>query len=186
MNDDLTSLLAELRIDHKNMAVMLNILEAEANRIYDGQPIEYELMRDVMHYMTVYPDAVHHPKENRVYMELRVVRPDLANGFDRISKEHRELADLGSRLRDTIESIISGAVQRRSVVVSDAMRYVELLRKHMHWEERDLFLRVGSMIRDGHPIIIESVLQCQKDPVFGPNVEKHFEKLLERIQLTLK
>lgn len=184
MTDDLTSLLAELREDHKNMALMLNILETEANRIDDGQSIEFDLMHDVMHYMTVYPDAVHHPKENRVYTELMVVRPDLFTGFDRISNEHRELAELGRTLRHTIESILCEAVQPRIVVVTNAMRYVELLRKHMHWEERDLFMRVSSMVSDGHPVIIDSVLRSQRDPVFGPNVEKHFEKLLERIRQT--
>ena len=62
--------LAELREDHKNMALMLNLLERESNRIYEGEEPDYELLQDIMHYMTVYPDAVHHPKEDRLYAEL--------------------------------------------------------------------------------------------------------------------
>ena len=70
--------LAELREDHKNMALMLKLLERESNRIYDGDEPDYELLQDIMHYMTVYPDAVHHPKEDRIYAELKAFRPDLS------------------------------------------------------------------------------------------------------------
>ena len=71
MSNVLANLLAELRNDHKNMALILDLLETESNRLYNGQDGDYELMADVMRYMTVYPDAIHHPKEDRVYAELK-------------------------------------------------------------------------------------------------------------------
>ena len=58
MTNDLAGLLAELRSDHKNMAVMLDLLENEANRLYRGEDGDYELMHDLMRYMTVYPDSL--------------------------------------------------------------------------------------------------------------------------------
>ncbi|RLA29647.1 MAG: hypothetical protein DRR11_15055, partial [Gammaproteobacteria bacterium] len=62
MEKNAAIVLAELRQDHQNMTLMLNLLERESNLIYaDGDP-DFELLADVMHYMTVYPDAVHHPK----------------------------------------------------------------------------------------------------------------------------
>lgn len=186
MTDDLASLLAELRTDHKNMSVMLDLLEAESNRLYDGEDADYSLVHDVMHYMTVYPDTVHHPKEDRVYAELKAARPDLSQGFDQIVIDHREIADLGMKLRNDVESILSGTMLRRNVVVSDALRYVQRLREHMRWEERDLFLRVEEMVRDGHKLIVESLERDARDPVFGPEVESRFTRLYESIQETLK
>lgn len=185
MNNDLVSLLAELRTDHKNMSVMLDLLEAESNRLYDGQDADYEMMHDVMRYMTVYPDTVHHPKEDRVYAELKAARPDLSSGFEQIVVDHRDIADLGTRLRNDIEAIMSGTALRRNVVVADALRYVQRLRKHMRWEERELFVRVEDMINDGHNLIVETGLHGRQDPVFGPEVEKQFGKLFESIRQTL-
>lgn len=185
MTNDLAGLLAELRLDHKNMAVMLNLLEDEANRLYGGEDGDYELMHDVMRYMTVYPDAVHHPKEDRVYAELKTARPALSQGFDKIVVDHHELAELGTKLRNDVEAIMSGTALRRNVIIADAIRYIQRLRDHMRWEERDLFIRVEEMIHGGHNVIMDSELRDRADPVFGPETEKRFSKLFDSIQQTL-
>ena len=185
MSNELANLLAELRTDHKNMSIMLDLLEAESDRLYNGQDGDYELMADVMRYMTVYPDAIHHPKEDRVYAELKAVRPDLSAGFDKIVDDHLELANLGKKLRTDIEAIMSGTALRRNVVVADALRYVKRLREHMRWEECDLFIRVEEMVHDGHHSIVDSELHGKADPVFGPEVEERFAKLFDSIQQTL-
>jgi hemerythrin-like domain-containing protein len=185
MSNDLVSLLAELRSDHRNMAVMLDLLETEANRLYGGEDGDYELMDDIMRYMTVYPDAIHHPKEDRVYAELKAVRPDLSKGFDQIVVDHRDIAALGMKLRTDVQSIMSGTALRRNVVIADALRYVQRLREHMRWEERDLFIRVEELINDGHSLIVDSEIHEKADPVFGPEVEKRFGRLFDSIQQTL-
>ncbi len=185
MTNELASLLSELRTDHRNMALMLDLLEIESNRLYDGQDADYELVHDVMRYMTVYPDAIHHPKEDRVYAELRAVRPDLSKGLDRIVVDHRELAQLGMKLRNDVQSIMSGTALRRNVVITDALRYIQRLREHIRWEERDLFIRVEEMVHDGHSLIVKSEIHTKPDPVFGPEVEKRFGRLFDSIQQTL-
>lgn len=182
MDKSAAIVLEELRQDHRNMSLMLNLLERESNLIYaDGDP-DFELLADVMHYMTVYPDAVHHPKEDRLYAELKVVRPDLSAGFERISVDHRHIAELGVALRDEIASINSGTFIRRNTVVANALRYVNTLRGHMQWEELDLFRRVEDMIREGHTLIDAANFSQDLDPVFGPEVEQNFARLVVNIQ----
>lgn len=186
MNNDLAGILAELRTDHRNMAIMLDVLEQESNKLYDGHDADFDLVHDVMRYMTVYPDAVHHPKEDLVYAELRAARPDLAEGLDRVPAEHRELADLGLKLRHDVESILSGTALRRNVVVADALRYVKRLREHMDFEESDLFVRLDELVLEGHSLTMESDVRSLSDPVFGPDVEKRFGKLFDSIQQSLQ
>jgi hemerythrin-like domain-containing protein len=172
MDQSVTNVLAELRQDHKNMSLMLNLLELESNRLFD----------DIMHYMTVYPDAVHHPKEDRIYAELKAVRPDLSIGFDRITVDHRHIAELGFKLRNDIESVTSGGVIRKKSVVADTLRYVNTLRGHMQWEELDLFRRIEDMVAEGHELIESSTYLQNTDPVFGPEVEEKFARLFESVQ----
>ena len=182
MDKNAAKVLAELREDHKNMALMINLLERESNRIYAGEEPDYELLQDIMHYMTVYPDAVHHPKEDRLYAELKAVRPDLSTGFERITMDHRHIAELSLRLRDDIASINAGNPVRRKSVVADALRYVNTLRGHMQWEELDLFRRVDEMIRMGHDVLDAANLVHTSDPVFGPEVEENFGRLVACIR----
>jgi hemerythrin-like domain-containing protein len=182
MKKNAAVVLAELREDHKNMALMLNLLERESNRIYEGAEPDYELLGDIMHYMTVYPDAVHHPKEDRLYAELRAFRPDLSVGFERITMDHRHIAELSVKLRDEIAAINSGNPIKRNAVVADALRYVNTLRGHMQWEELDLFRRVDEMISEGHIAFDTATFSHNEDPVFGAEVEQSFGRLLSSIQ----
>jgi hemerythrin-like domain-containing protein len=74
MKSDAAILLTELRQDHRNMAVLLNLLQEEALRLEQHDRPDYELLLDIMRYMTVYSDAIHHPKEDLVYAGLRHCR----------------------------------------------------------------------------------------------------------------
>jgi len=182
MDNTVAKVLAELRQDHKNMSVMLNLLERESNHLFDGDDTDFELLHDVMHYMTVYADAVHHPKEDRIYAELKSVRPDLSVGFDRITVDHRHISELSVRLRDEVASVNSGAVVPKKSVVANTLRYVNTLRGHMQWEELDLFRRIEEMVAEGHELIEAATFLQTSDPVFGAEVEANFSRLFDSVQ----
>ena len=182
MTDDVAKLVAELRRDHHNMRLLLDLIEREATLIYDDRSPDWDLLFDIMHYMTVYPDAVHHPKEDRLYAELRTVRPDMTAGFQRISVDHREIAEAGRKIRDGIESIAAGNMVDRKAIVADTLRYVNNLRSHMQWEELDLFRRCLSMAREGHQFLTNEPDPHRHDPLFGEKVAASFEKLYQQIR----
>jgi hemerythrin-like domain-containing protein len=182
MRTEIAEILIELRRDHRNMALLLNIVERESERIHEESVPDFELLHDVMHYMTVYPDAVHHPKEDRLYHEMVKVRPDLTAGFQRISLDHREIGEQGSRLRNAFASIDSGVLVRRNLLVADALRYVNALRSHMQWEEIDLFRRCTEMANDGHRLIVDKGPVNVRDPLFGNKVSSEFARLFDSIK----
>lgn len=182
MDNNVTNVLTELRQDHKNMSLMLNLLEQESNRLFDGDDTDFELLHDIMHYMTVYPDAVHHPKEDRLYAELKTVRPDLSTGFDRITVDHRNIEELGLKLRNELAAVNSGSIVRKKAVVADTLRYVNTLRGHMQWEELDLFRRIEEMVAEGHDLLETATFLQTSDPVFGSEVETNFSRLFDSLQ----
>lgn len=182
MTDDVTKLVAELRQDHHNMRLLLDLIEREATLIYDDRSPDWDLLFDIMHYMTVYPDAVHHPKEDRLYGELRAVRPDMTAGFQRISVDHRELAEASRKIRDGVEAISAGNMVDRKAIVADTLRYVNNLRSHMQWEELDLFRRCLAMAREGHQFLTNEPDPHRHDPLFGEKVAKSFENLYRQIR----
>lgn len=61
MYENIARILEDLRQDHRNMALLPDLLDCECDRIREGSPADLELIRDIMQYMTTYPDAVHHP-----------------------------------------------------------------------------------------------------------------------------
>ena len=146
MDTDARELMAELREDHRNMSIILDLLADLVEEMADDEDPDFELFDEIMRYMTVYPDAVHHPKEDVVYEQLRERRPDLSEDLNHVPDEHLEIARLGCRLRDEVEAIIAGAAVRREKMIEDASSYVTYLRRHMRWEEEDLFSRIDLML----------------------------------------
>jgi len=178
----LADILSDLREDHRNMALMLDLLERETTRIKDGEKPDYELIHDIMRYMTVYSDAVHHPKEDVMYAAMKSERPDLAEGLERIEPEHEELARLGESLRNDIEAIASGVAVTRNRIIKDAHDYVDRLRQHMNWEEGDIFKRADTLVQAEEAMFVDISHLNTLDPVFGPEREHTFANLLENIK----
>ena len=182
MGTDTRELLDELREDHRNMALVLNVLDSTIETVAGGADPDFELVDEIMRYMTVYPDAVHHPKEDIVYAELLDARPDLSEELDDVPDDHRQIAALGGKLRDDVEAIIAGAAVRRVQFIEDAHDYVRRLRDHMQWEEAVLFSRVDKMIGDdSRAVDVEEFLHI-KDPVFELEVEAGFRRLIASLK----
>lgn len=174
--------MSELREDHRNMSVVLEALERTVNEARADKDPDFELVEEIMRYMTVYPDAVHHPKEDILYAKLEKLRPELAEGLDDVDKDHREIAALGTALRDDVEAIVAGAAVRREHFVADCENYVRRLRDHMQWEETDLFERIDEMLEKDSPGSDLDAYIHIKDPVFELEVESAFRRLMASLK----
>ena len=182
MNTETRELLTELRQDHRNMARVLDLMDDIVTEMEAGKDPDFELFDEAMRYMTVYPDAVHHPKEDVVYAELRSQRPDLAEGLDDVPEDHADIARLGNLLRNEVEAVVAGAAVRREKMIEDTAAYITRLREHMGWEERDLFKRIDSMLGNDAGEVDVSAYEHIKDPVFELEIEAGFRRLLESLR----
>ena len=175
-------IIKELREDHRNMAVVLDVLSETLEQAKADEDPDFELVEEIMRYMTVYPDAVHHPKEDILYAKLEKQRPDLTDGLDDVDKDHHEIAALGTALRDDVDAIVAGAAVRREQFVADCEQYVRRLREHMQWEETDLFGRIDEMLaKDSASTDLEQYMHI-KDPVFELEVESAFRRLMASLK----
>ena len=64
------TVLSRLQLDHANMSRLLDIVDAQLQLVADAQNADFELMRDILHYLTNYSDAIHHPTEDLLYARL--------------------------------------------------------------------------------------------------------------------
>lgn len=178
METDARVLMQELRLDHRNMAIVLNLLDDIVTAMESGDNPDFELFDEIMRYMTIYPDAVHHPKEDVVYEKLRSKRPDLSEDLAHVPDDHRRIAELGLLLRSDVEAVNAGAAVRREKMIEDTAAYITCLRDHMQWEEEDLFRRIDLML-DAEPYKVDiSAIENIKDPVFELEIEAGFRRLM--------
>ena len=182
MAEEVTRILDELFQDHRNMTLVLDLIERESLCIRDDSAADFDLLQDIMQYMAVYPDAVHHPKEDRLYEELKLAHPEWTGGFERISLDHHNIAEQGRKLRDAFAAVQSDALVNRERLADEALQYVNNLRNHMQWEELDLFERCRAMATQGHRFVTHDRVESKSDPLFGRSVHSAYERLFEHIK----
>ena len=182
MTKHVSQVLDELREDHRNLTVLLDMLDREIARLKSREDPDYELLHDIMQYMTGYPDAVHHKKEDWVYARMAAIRSNMKRDLTRIENDHAEISNLGNKLLSDIQAIESGTVMRRFDVVEDARRYLTRQRDHMRWEDEKLFPLIDSLKTELDLSEVPSKVGTMADPVFGPNVESDFRRLFEVIK----
>ncbi len=182
MTKHVSQVLDELREDHRNLTVLLEMLDLEIARLKSQEDPDYELLHDIMTYMTGYPDAVHHKKEDWVYARMAAVRTSMQRDLTRIEHDHADICNLGNKLLSDIQAIESGTVMRRIDVVEDARRYLTRQRDHMRWEDEKLFPLIDSLKTELDLSQKPSRVGTMTDPVFGPNVENSFRSLFEAIK----
>lgn len=94
------------------------------------------MLRDVLDYMTRYPDRVHHPVEDRLFAALVDVEPALAPQVRHMAALHRRIADSGRALRERLEAAVNGVqLVPRAAILEAGRDYIETFRDHLRCEE---------------------------------------------------
>ena len=118
------STLAVWHADHVNFAKLLDLLEAQLELFHESESPQYELMLDIMYYMTHYCDVLHHPKEDLVFAKIKQRRSSIGSKVDDLTKQHARLKVFGERLVHDLDGIVNGSITSRDRVESDARTYL--------------------------------------------------------------
>ena len=184
----MSEIVGRLCREHRNIGALLNMLE----RMLDGlesasdAPGDVGLMRDIMTYMTRFPDHTHHPMEDLMFqrMRARALTPQTEDTIGQLLREHAGLARKGEALRLALLRFDDGAPSERPALVTMGRDYVEFLRFHARLEERTVFVEAESLLGDADWTEIEQAFEERTDPVFGPRVDSEFRALYQHIKNT--
>lgn len=180
------NILEQLRTDHENVATLLDILEDQVERVRKAENADYDLMRDIMHYMTTYPDGFHHPMEDALIEKLVERDPgnrDMALG---VVKEHTDLAKKSKSFLDMLLKVVDGEIVLRKDIVARGVDYIQFLRSHMQREEQRLFPRAEAVLSEKDWKEISETIEHRRDPVFGEVVDAQFQSIYQFITLQSK
>jgi hemerythrin-like domain-containing protein len=132
-------LLELLGREHGNFARLMSQFETQLELFRMGGLPDYELMRDIMLYMSQYPDQVHHPREDRIIERLQQRlhgSPRSLELLRHLMQDHEQMAARATELVAALDSIGGDAVYPREAVILKAEAYATQLRQHMDEEER--------------------------------------------------
>ena len=178
----MTMVMQSLRQDHANMALLLQALERQLERLREGGTADFDIVRASLDYCLEFPEQAHHPKENLLLQALRRRNPAAARAVGGLEDEHRALNALTHRFSDLIDEVLREHEIARDLVVRAWDDFIESYHRHMAREERTLFVEARRWLTDEDWLVLGDDLVQQADPVFGAAVERRFRALRADIE----
>ena len=127
-----------------------------------------------MSYMTEYPDAYHHPREDAMFARLAKRDSSLLARIAEIKRAHRTIGAAGKKLLAALQRLEGNTRVDEGSVISRMNDYVKALREHMSIEERDLFQRAREVLDERDLEEIDRAFARVIDPLFEAAVEDAF------------
>ena len=170
-----------LRREHRNIDLLLAILERELELFERGHRPDYEVIRAIISYFEVYPEVYHHPQEDLIFSRLKLRDPQAAASVGDLAREHAKGADRLHRFARAIDGVLADREILRQDVGHVIRDFIVSERHHMMMEERDFFPAAVKALTTQDWTEIAAVLTDHKDPLFSSAAEATFDALRAHI-----
>ena len=103
---DMPGILDALYKDHVNVAALSRVLECQF-MVFDGsEPMDYDIVGDILAYCRDFRGIRHHPIEDLLYTVVRGLNPELAMETAPIVSEHEALSGLVVELSVMLSQVL--------------------------------------------------------------------------------
>ncbi|MGL3210356.1 hemerythrin domain-containing protein [Bradyrhizobium sp. BR 1433] len=156
-----------LRREHRNMELLLAVLQRELEIFERGDRPDYEVIRAIISYFQVYPEVYHHPQEDLIFSKLKIRNPDAAASLGDLARKHHEGADRLRHFARAIDAVLADRDILRQEVGNIVRNFIVGERDHMMWEEHEFFPAALKALSPQDWMEIGSALTDRKDPLFS-------------------
>ena len=167
--------------EHMRFARLLDVFERQMAAFHAGEHPDYELMRDIVHYLHHYADRYHHPREDVAFARLIEHDGKLQLMVNRLLQEHRVIGVAGELLLKYLEDILADAVMERTAVEAVAATYLVYYRHHLAVEEGEVLPRAARLLTPEDWAAVATAVEPGLDPLFGDNILARYAELHKRI-----
>lgn len=171
----------ELHKDHVNISRILDLLEQQLEVLRREESPDYYLMTKIVEYIQEYPEIVHHPREDAMFSVYLEGHDEGSERIDELMREHRELNEITTALRDTVETVFHGGVVNRESFQAQLADFIGRQRAHVNREEGEVFPLIEARLTAADWQRVESMIPDSGDPVFGPTLQSQYETLYRHI-----
>lgn len=130
----------ELRKEHEGIRIMLEILQAVAQKMVDGESVPRDELDDIMEFLTIFIDTCHHGKEEEfLFPALESAGIARDNGpIGVMLHEHEQGRKFISNMKRSLEKF--GSTKFNALSFQQYVKgYVSLLNEHILKENNKLF-----------------------------------------------
>lgn len=168
--------------EHRNFARLLDVFGTQLALLRGEDEPDYELLLDIMDYLTSYTDRVHHPREDIIFSAVAQREPAVRPAADELARQHQQMAEDGKVLHALLQSILNGRIASRLSLERAGLAYVAAFRRHMDKEYQEVFPAAHKVLsqEDWDRIDAESG-QIEADPLAGERLDQQYASLRSKI-----
>ncbi len=172
-----------LRIEHRNIAYLLDLLERQTDSIEKSGDPDLSLIVEIVDYLRSFPDMYHHPKEDLVLRRLR----ERATGFDekffKLDDDHEHLSDELHSFSKKVSALLTDpSPMTRSDFILSARSFINREREHMAMEERFFLPAAERWLTDEDWNEIDKVVGRFPDPMAALDSGQRFIRINKHLE----
>ncbi|HEY4955101.1 MAG TPA: hemerythrin domain-containing protein [Gemmatimonadaceae bacterium] len=174
----------ELMQEHRIIERVLDALETAAGHLESGHPVRPEFFLEAADFIAGFADGCHHKKEEGVLFGAMIESglPRFDGPLDMFLDEHVQGRALTRGMRDAARQLEAGDAGARAAVISNARRYVALLRDHIIKEDEMLFRMADEMFSaERQRSVLRDFERVEREDV-GPMAHEKFHALAEKLE----
>lgn len=168
--------------EHRSITAIVEALRQIVTEVTAGHAAaDFDLLHAMFRYIEVFPERLHHPKEDDyLFARLRVRRPDAAPLLDRLHGEHVRGREAFAELEAALERY-----ERDASALPDfaarVERYAQFHWQHMRREEDDVLPLAREALTAEDWEAIDAAFASNDDPIVGVSASREFRTLFRRI-----
>jgi branched-chain amino acid transport system ATP-binding protein len=170
--------------EHRLLGSVLVCLQRVADDVVESEtPPDFALIASILHYIDVFPERFHHPKEKRFLINpLRLRHPACADLLDRIEDEHATGDSLLVGMMRCLLAFQAGESGGDEAFRDATEAFVDFHFRHMQLEEEQLLPLAREHLIDADWTALAGAFHANDDPLFGTRSRNRFEGLRRHIE----
>lgn len=177
------TLLDALWNEHRSIAVVLHAMEYLVREQRNhGTKINPAVFRAMLYYLDVFPERMHHPKEeDYLFAAVRRKTSEADAVLDELRKEHDSGAHTIRDLEQDLLRYEEGGDKEFARFASAVEQFVDGYRQHIRKEEEGVMPIARRVLNAQDWADINRAWAENRDPLTGVESEKEYEQVLDRI-----
>ena len=169
--------------EHRSLAAVLHGMLYLVREIrLRGTTPRFDVLHAMVHYIDMFPERVHHPKEDAYLFRFLALRcQDAAPLIDQLQIEHRVGDEKIRALDQALERYQRGGATEFPAFAEAVQAYAAFHWDHMRTEEDKLIPQARKHLTTEDWKEIDAAFTGHSDPLFGAKAEDECESLFRKI-----
>lgn len=179
----MSQLLAALWNEHRSVAAVLHaLLFLVTEKRTGGKALDTKAIRAILYYLDVFPERVHHPKEERfLFAALRRKTTEVDPVLDALRREHLSGEGAIRELEQLLLRYEQGGEAEFGPFAAATERYVKGYREHMRIEEEVVMKVARTVFTESDWLELRAEWASHRDPLSGIDDQGTNDRLIARI-----